>query len=217
MLSKISNLLSNYFIKKEIISEQDRETYNFCFEITLSTILNTIIIAVLAIIFKIYFEALIFTVTFMMFRGACGGAHAKTHIGCLLGLLVIFSVFILSLKFLPLHVFHYISVSFFILSILFVIILCPVDNINKPIAQVEKKKYKIKAFILLSIFTIITIILLVFQLNKYAFSVCYPTFCVAVSLIQGTVNNRNAKVSEIEIREHFDNEELPKSTWILIL
>lgn len=88
MLTKLAQRISLFFISKGTIREDERQIYDYCFEIMLSTILNFCSVIVIAIITKTVFFTLCFIVGFMIIRATAGGYHAETHMACLLILIV---------------------------------------------------------------------------------------------------------------------------------
>ena len=81
--------------------EFERDVYEYCFEVLLSTFLNLLAIIILAVATGLYLETLCFTISFMTLRGTAGGYHAKTHWGCFLILMLVYAIFAITLFFIP--------------------------------------------------------------------------------------------------------------------
>ena len=82
MINKISTLISNQFIKHKIISEDTKDIYKYGMEITISSLIGLIIVALVGIIFKALLQAMIFYVIFIVLRSTTGGFHATTYLKC---------------------------------------------------------------------------------------------------------------------------------------
>jgi accessory gene regulator B len=82
MLTKASQQMTEYFLQHGIISEDAREIYAYGFEIILSTVLNFILTAALALLYGRLWDALIYSASTFPLRTFGGGWHASTHFRC---------------------------------------------------------------------------------------------------------------------------------------
>lgn len=197
MINYLAKKITNHYIKKNSIQEEEREIYEYCFDVMISTLLNLIAIAIISISMGLYIEGTIFCIVFMSLRGIGGGYHAKTHFFCFMTIMIVFAIYVLMLKLLGTTILFYISIAFLIIGFIIIAILAPVDTETKPLTQAEFKKNKIKTLILLFIYTIIASILLIFnQTQYYSFNVVYPIFAVSNLMIIGAIKNREWKRTE---------------------
>lgn len=188
MLHRISAKITSYYIRKNKIDQGERETYEYCFEVLLSTVINLLAIIILAVITKLYIETLCFTICFMSLRGASGGFHAKTHWGCFIGLLIVYSVLPISYWLISIEILQYMSIAFMVAGSLMIFILAPVDNINNPFNLKMKKRFRIKSIV----FTLLTIVaycsLIAFRSTvRYAYAISYVSLAVSLSLVAGII------------------------------
>lgn len=190
MLTRLSKKLTCFFIRKNAININEREVYDYCFEIFLSTILNLISIIVIAIITKTYIISSVFIVVFISMRFVAGGYHAKTHFRCFLILLGVYGSLIAIIKF---------AVPLFLTGLIFSIIACiiycfiaPVENENNPFDTNNKKKQlKMKIIFLLFIYTTLSIIFLhVNLLRQIGFAIAYANLCVSVSCLCAVIKKK---------------------------
>lgn len=149
MLSKIANKITEFFINKKIIEEDEKDTYEYCFEVFLATALNLVIVITIGFIFKQFISTLIFCVFFMLLRGCTGGYHAKTHIACLFSIIIIFVLMLISISFIPVSVLYFISIVFFIYSIIIILLFSPVENKSNPLIESKINHLKKKLLILI--------------------------------------------------------------------
>lgn len=194
MLTKISKKMTSFFISKNAIKSDEADIYNYCFEVFLSTILNLTIIIIIAIATKTYLESLCFCIAFMCLRKTAGGFHAKTHCRCLLMLLFFYGGLLVMIKFVGEYYLFYISIIFIVFSIVAIMYLSPVDNVNKSLTLIEKRTQRRKSFVYLVLFLAINCVMLVFYVTYvYAFSISYALFVVSISMIMGTIKNKVQK------------------------
>ena len=84
MISHISEQMLQYLLKSRVIndSDEEKEYYRYGIEITISSLLNIILIIGIGIIFRNVFESIIFLSFFMLIRQFTGGYHADTYFKC---------------------------------------------------------------------------------------------------------------------------------------
>ena len=194
MINKLATLLTNHYIKKEKIDPDDKEVYVYCFDIAISTVLNFAILIIIALCTKTYVESLCFGICFVTLRNYAGGLHAKTHLGCSILLIVVILGWVAAINYIEVEYLKHMSYIFVVISTPIILLLSPVDNANNVLDDNQKKKYKIKCFIV--VFVIIIGYVILFLCNKYKFSfiVSYVTICVCISMIvQKSINKMNNK------------------------
>ncbi len=200
----LATKVTNYFIRKNIVKEDEQETYIYCFELLIATIVNLLVMLVIAVATQLYLESFIFTIVFMSMRGICGGYHANTHLTCFLTLMIVFGAFITMLKLINVIYLFYISIGCLVLASIIICLLAPIDSITKPLTIKEYKKNKKKSIALLSFYIGISIILLIFQKTRYfSFCLTYPLIAVAIMLIVGYIKNliQHSKEQKFQIVE----------------
>lgn len=191
MLHRVAEKITLFYIKKNKVEQCEKEIYDYCFEILLSTVVNLIAIIIMAVLTRLYIETLCFVICFMSLRGAAGGFHAKTHLGCFIGLLIVYSALPISYLLINVYILRYISLSFIVLGSILIFIFAPVDNINNSLDAEMKKKLRLKSVI----YTILAVVaycgLIAFSKTiRYAYAISYVVLIVALSLGAGVLKNR---------------------------
>ena len=141
----MSKKISSFFILNDIIKEEDKEVYEYSFELLLSTILNFVAVIIIALITRKILEATLFVLGFVPLRTLAGGYHASTHFRCFMILLFTYSVFLLTVFFIPIKFIEPAMIVMILCSILLVFILSPVEDSNKPLSEEETKLFKRKS------------------------------------------------------------------------
>lgn len=191
MLANVSKKMTSYFIRKEVIEVEDREMYDFCFEIMLSTIINLLGIIIIGIVSRRYVEAVCFSIAFMMLRGSAGGYHANSHIACFTTLMIAFGLCIVGLTYIPFDMLVLVSSISATLGIMVVIAIAPIDNKNKKLTKEEKSIQRRKAIINVILLATATIIMSLFKITKpFAFTIGYTIGTVGISMIFGQLKNK---------------------------
>lgn len=190
MIEYLAKKITNYYIKKNTINEDEREVYEYCFDVAISTLLNLFAILILSFATRLYIEGIAFCIVFMVLRGVGGGYHAKTHFMCFMTIMIVFAGYVVILKLLIYQILFYLSIYFFVVGVILILILAPVDNENKPLSKEEFRKNKMKTILVLSVFSLVTIILFIFNSTQYySFCLSYPIFMVANLMILGSIKN----------------------------
>lgn len=145
ILKKIIDLILRYLEKNApsaISDESDSTFIRYGIEITLSSILNIVIIISLSVVFHSLLEGVLFLAVFITTRQFTGGFHANTYLRCNIVFSLCFLTalglykFVISLPVL-------IAVVIYIADIVTISIMCPVENLNKPIAG-KRQYYRFK-------------------------------------------------------------------------
>ena len=111
--------------------------YKYGVEITLSSILNILIILTISFVFQSFFLGFLFLFVIIPTRQFTGGFHANSYLKCN----IIFGLSYLIVLLFSLYAYNFINyfISFTILTVMSLLILrfCPIKNSNK---QIESKK-----------------------------------------------------------------------------
>lgn len=184
MLTAISRKLSSFFISKGDITEEERETYDYCFEIFLSTVLNGVFLLAAGLISGKFIYTLLFMFSFILFRSVSGGFHANSHIKCFFTLVCVYAVFLCFLYFASQNILLVFSIVFTLSGSIMIYFLSPMEHPNNPLDDDLRDKLSKKAKWSTVVFSITVILFIVF--TKYytaVFCLTYGMFSVAVSIV----------------------------------
>lgn len=194
MIKYLAKRITNYYINKNKIKEDEREMFEYCFDLLLSTLFNLLAIVIISIATGLYIEGAIFCIVFMTLRGVGGGYHANTHFLCFITIMTIFISYVLMLKFINVEIMFVLSIAFLVVSFFVIAILAPVDTETKPLTKEEFKKNKIKTLVIMIVYTLATAILLSFEQTRYySFNISCTMFMVSLLMIIGKIKNIASK------------------------
>lgn len=197
MISHISEQMLQYLLKSRVIndSDEEKEYYRYGIEITISSLLNIILIIVIGIIFRNVFESIIFLSFFMLIRQFTGGYHADTYFKCNLSFCISFiSVLIMyhsTYEKITISLSGYIS----ILCVAIILFLCPIENVNKPIPKYKRNFFKYVSAILGIVYGIIGTVLISLSI-KYGVLILYTLVLVTALIIAAIIKDRGCKYAE---------------------
>lgn len=202
MVEKISNAVVKYMLKHGAISEaeENKEYYQYGVEITISSVINIVIILCIGLIFRSFTESLLFLLLFVPIRQYTGGYHANTYFKCNLTFAVSFSLLLIFYHFTNRILTSHFAVLIVYVCVLTIIFTCPIENPNKPIPTEKRKGHKIMALTLGAIYGIIGVVLVVFA-NKYGALILYTLLLVTVLILAALILKRRCKY-EIDRNEN---------------
>lgn len=182
MIVYLARLITEFFIRCDVIDEGEQDIYQYGNEIVISTILDFLILFGFALAFHDFTNVFLFWITFFILRKFGGGYHADTYLKCK----IVFSINIL-IVLIMLHYFQYafnvyLLVLLTLFSCLVIFILAPIDNENKPLSDSELKINAIKCRICSSIVTIFSIVLF-YNYTEISFTLVLSHFSVAFAMI----------------------------------
>ncbi len=138
MLHRLSQNITDFLISREVINEKDAEIYVYGYEMIISGIIDFLITMIIGILLGCPLNAVIFFIMFVSIRLYSGGYHANNYVKCKLIMISLLLVVLeISSIVLPLN-------AVCILMLLLVITVCfhsPIENQNKPLDDMEKRKY----------------------------------------------------------------------------
>lgn len=120
-------------------------------------------------------------------RSFAGGYHAKTPLRCYIFSVIMLIVVSIGLKYLSVSEWVYYAVL--LASVLGVLVLSPVEDINKPLDEMEHKVYKKRAIIIAAIELAFSILLKLIGLDSLFIAVAYSFATLGFMLVAGKIKN----------------------------
>ncbi len=172
MLIKQIEKITDVMIKEGISKCDDKEViiYGLCTGIEI--FFNIITTIVLGSLFGLIFESLVFLISFSIIRTYAGGYHCQKAVNCYFFSSGIVVLVLSIIKFIPKEYTLIVSTVLLLFSIPTLLKIAPVETLNKPLDEKERKHYHQKTSMYLSIEFIIFIVLLLIELHNFAFTIC---------------------------------------------
>lgn len=197
MISHISELMLQYLLKSRVINDSDdeKEYYRYGIEITISSLLNIILIIGIGIIFRSVFESIIFLSFFMLIRQFTGGYHADTYFKCNLSFCISFISVLIMYHSTYEKITIPLSVFISILCVAIILFLCPIENANKPIPKYKRNFFKYVAAMFGIVYGTIGTVLISLSI-KYGVLILYTLVLVTALIIAAIIKDRGCKYAE---------------------
>ncbi len=198
----MSYWFTRIFIQNGIIKKEEKEVYEYSFEVFISTFLIIVVIFMIALITNRIRISLMFVLGFIFARKTSGGYHAKNHTNCFITTISNYLVFLFIVSTISIKHVYLINIILIIISAFLIYFLAPVEDRNKPLSLKERKRYRLRSKIYVMI-----LILSYFPLARTrvlqieSFSFIFGTFSVSIYLLLGRIKNikTNPKEKEVQI------------------
>ena len=181
MLSELSDKISCYFVRSNLIRQEDHAMYSYSVEVLLATLLNTAMLYMIALLTGKVWETTMFIAGFVPLRSLAGGYHAKTHFRCMITLLVTYLGFLAIINLISKDQYMFVSIAFVSLSVVLVWLLSPVEDRNKPLSAAEKKMFRRRSRFTIIIYACV-VVFASFVLLQRVESLCIAIGAMSVSL-----------------------------------
>lgn len=185
MLSRLSNKMFDSACQSGLICQTDKEIYQYGFEVTLLKCVHVVTMLLIGAIFRMLPEAGLFIIAYSSLRIYAGGFHAKTKIRCFIISCFMMIVVLLITKYYP----HQLNSSFFscvtLISIIIILWLSPVENVNKELDIPEKKHYKKRVYMIGSLHLLVLAILTFTGQTQCLIILCLSEVVLSIMLIFG--------------------------------
>lgn len=190
-MNRTARMIVNFMIKQNAISSNPEyvDFYTYGVEITISSILNIVLVVMIGLLIHAFLESLIFLLVFISVRTFIGGYHADSYFRCNLLMCTSFiMIFFLSNILCKMLSLFYVLIAFsLVLSI--IIVFCPIENVNKPIPVEKRLGLKIKGIIISTLFLVISVIELKNDL-VISSTIMLTLLCIALLIIAAIIKER---------------------------
>ena len=191
MIETQAKKVSSFFISRGIIVEADREVYDYCFEVSISAAVTLAVITGIGLAAGSLLPTLCYLAVFAVLKSTIGGYHARSHAGCLFGMVSVYTLFLFVLLLLPDRPMRTASLVLSAAAVLTVFLFAPVGTRNKPLEKAETVRLRRQSRLL---------VLILFALSagldaagcspKWPFTVSCAMAAAALSLPAGLLQFR---------------------------
>ena len=122
-----------------------------------------------------------------MLRSFAGGYHAKTPVRCYILSLIMITVVLTGMKYLP--VAEIVCYAVLLATVLIVFLLSPVEDKNKPLDEIEQKVYRKCVVFISMVELVICLIFKLVNLDSLSIAVTYSFVILSIMLIAGKIKN----------------------------
>lgn len=191
MINKISTQILKFVSRHIEISSEMTDIYRYGIEITISSILNILLILVCSLIVKNILAGIVYLFVFISLRTFSGGYHATTYFRCNLILVV---TFIVTYFFYKVIAFYNSPISICeaiaLLNLIPIALFSPVPNKHKPLSEKQKKVSYELSLIIASVLSLGGIILIVLKIYIGTMIILTVTMVSVLIIIETILQRR---------------------------
>lgn len=187
MFNNIAVHIVDKLIEYNTINSDDRDIYKFGINQIFTNLFNFITVILIGLAIDSVKEAVFFFTAFIPLRIFAGGFHSRTPLRCYIYSSIITAAVLLAMRYINIPLLIYCLL--YIVSSVIIVCFAPVEDVNKPLDDLEKKVYKNRT---VKIWIIESIAFIIFELLKmYTFMKCflYSIILSAVLIVLGIINN----------------------------
>lgn len=188
MLTNLCQIIVDFFIREDIVSEEQREVYQYGVELSVSTLIGLFIVLAIGAFSGRFTESVIFYIVFCLTRAFCGGFHARSHLLCKVTFICVL-ILVLVMDLVLNNIESYYWFVLYLYSLIIVCAFAPVDNPNKRLTSYDKKRCKIISIILMVVWLVVMILFYSFDSELYHI-VALTLFFLANLIMLGKYSER---------------------------
>ena len=209
MIAKFAKKINEILIQKEIVQKEDAELYQYGIENGIVVAGNLLASGIFGIVTGRPGLVLVFLLFYASLRSYSGGSHCKSRIGCFLISMAILSIPVYTHEFVmnnvPATVILMIGIPVYtyepvmknvpnavilligVLAVVIIIVLAPVESINKPLDEEERKYYARVTHCITALQVCVLIILFCLDLQDYFYAGYVSIVLIAVFMVMGKI------------------------------
>ena len=187
LLARLAVKIVNNLVHSGVIKEEDAEIYIYGINQILTSVLNVSSALIIGLIFGVFPEIAVFMAAYITLRSFAGGYHAKTPLSCYVFSVIMLIVVSIGLKYL--HLADWVYYAVFVAATLVVLVLSPVEDRNKPLAEIEQKVYKKRTMNIAAAEVMVCLALKFVGYDNLFVAVVYSFVVLSFMLVAGKVKN----------------------------
>lgn len=185
MLDRFTEKIINKLAYDKVIDGEDAEIYSYGLRQLISLIVFFIAASIVMVAMNEVLEGIIFLLGFFSIRQYAGGYHSPSRIGCFFISLSTLIVALVGINYLCVET--WISVTLLVMLLFAIILMSPVESINKPLDEIEQTVFRKRTIIITVIEFIFAVFFLVGGLTKLSNTVIISFSIIIISMICGRI------------------------------
>ena len=180
MIAKFAKKINEILIQKEIVQKEDAELYQYGIENGIVVAGNLLASGIFGIVTGRPGLVLVFLLFYASLRSYSGGSHCKSRIGCFLISMAILFIPVYTYEPVMKNVPNAVILLIGVLAVVIIIVLAPVESINKPLdARVTHCITALQVCVLIILFCL--------DLQDYFYAGYVSIVLIAVFMVMGKI------------------------------
>lgn len=189
MFRRLSIRIADQLISMGRFMEEDRAIYQFGLEMLFLNLVNLLSAAFIGLFMGQLLECFMFLALFIPLRCHAGGYHAENPLCCyfLSNAVIVFALLLLRTP--PVMMARGAGVVFLLLSAVMAAILAPVENLNKPLDEAEKRVYGFRTRVVLIIQVLIGLVCYAYAYYQGVWIILLTIVLMVITELLGLLQN----------------------------
>ena len=187
MIAEFAKKINDMLVYKGIVQKEDADLYQYGIENGITIAGNLIASVIFGIVTGRPGLVLVFLLFYASLRSYSGGSHCKSRIGCFLISMAILFIPVYTYEPVMKNVPNAVILMIGIAAVVVILILSPVESINKPLDDEEKKYYARVTHCIAALQVCVLIILFCLGVKDYFYAGYSSIVLVAVFMVMGKV------------------------------
>ena len=187
MIAEFAKKINDILVYKGIVQKEDADLYQYGIENGITIAGNLIASVIFGIVTGRPGLVLVFLLFYATLRSYSGGVHCKSKIRCFLMSLAILSIPVYTHESVMNNVPAPVILMIGIVAVVAILILSPVESINKPLDDEEKKYYARVTHCIAALQVCVLIILFCLGVKDYFYAGYSSIVLVAVFMVMGKI------------------------------
>ena len=148
MIHSVALVIADFFISKDVITEEEKEVCAYGMELIISGIISVALVLIIGLITGNICYAVVYNIMMIVIRMYTGGYHADTHVGCNVCYCMAFLISIALLRG-QMYIKNDITIWMVAMAGYLIIVLnAPLEHHNKKLTMKQKQDYMIISSVL---------------------------------------------------------------------
>lgn len=198
--SNVYDRIIDYLVDNKVISVDDKEIYYYGLEQGALIILNLATVFLIGAILNMFWQSVLFMVSYIPLRIYAGGYHADNRVNC-----YFFSIIIMIITLIGLREINLMNLSIIFclsLSTVIIYILAPMESVNKVLKEKEIIAYRNIVRIILLIEVILALFFVVIWEKEIASVILMSILLVSIMLVLGKF--KELRISQLNRKKDID-------------
>lgn len=198
MCKRISQKVTEKFVRSGIVSKEDLEIYKYGFELLFALLSTTVIIILISLFIGKFIETILYLIGFFSVRSICGGYHAKHHYTCFVATISSYLLFLLLNICFSSEPFSSLAAGVMtIVSSILIIAFAPVEHPDNPMTDYRKSRNRFFSLLITLFICIIYFVSLVLgNTLPYVFNYATGIFLAALAILTAKIETKIIKRKE---------------------
>lgn len=187
-IADFAEKISNKMVDRGIMQKEDVELYQYGIENGITVAGNLLASALFGILTGRLGVVLVFLLFYSTLRTYSGGVHCKSKLGCFILSMMILLVPVFSYEWVMEMVAFPVIIAVGVIAIVVVLVLSPVESINKPLDDEERKYYKRISYCIVALQGCVLAFVYCMNIYEYFYAGYSSVILVAVFMIFGKIS-----------------------------